>query len=754
MAILLCFASPGYSGADDEIITELKVEGNRRVGSDAILANIKSRVGGYFSRETVSEDIKRIYKMGYFQDVKADYSTGDLGPILKFIVKERPFIRDIKIEGNDDLGTDKINEVLTVRKNTLFGIERVRESQDKIKEVYAERGFFLADVTYRLDEYGDEAVLVFEIKEGRKVKIRKINILGNKFFSDKKIKKLMSTNEGGTFSWLTGSGKFEEDTLQKDIDLIRFFYYNNGFIQLKITDPQVFMSPDKRWLNIAIHIDEGEQFRVGEISFEGDLASASFDIKDPEEIRKMLKTKEGDVFSRGNLSSDVIVLTDMFGDRGYAYADVSPRTDIDAEKKLVNISFNARKGQLVYIEKIRIKGNTKTRDKVVRREMRVSEGDLYNGSAIRRSRQRIFNLGFFKEANLTTSPGSDAGKINIDIDVEEGPTGTLSVGMGYSSIDGLVGMMQVSQGNLFGRGQKLSLNAEVGGESSNYSISFTEPYLFDTSLSAGFDIFDSEREYTDYSSSKKGWGLRSGISLGEYSRFNLGYRFEEINITNVDPDAPSLIQLSEGMRTTSSLTATISRDTRDNYMNPSRGSLNSLSAEYAGGILGQDNNFYKFTANSSWYFPALWDNVFMIHGRIGYAAAFEDDSLKDMVDERFFLGGINTLRGYDYRSVGPEEIGADGNPFVVGGDKELLFNVEYIFPISREAGLKGLVFFDAGNAFEESENYDLGNLRKSVGYGFRWYSPVGPLRLEWGRALDPQPGESKSRWEFSIGTFF
>ena len=342
-------------------------------------------------------------------------------------------------------------------------------------------------------------------------------------------------------------------------------------------------------------------------------------------------------------------------------------------------------------------------------------------------------------------PSTENDKLDIDIDIEEGPSGTLSVGMGYSSVDGLVGMMQISQGNLFGKGQKLSVNAEKGGESSSYSISFTEPYLFDSPFSAGFDLFDNAREYDEYKASRKGWGLRTGRAIGEYSRVNLSFSYEDVRITDVAPSAPEEYQDYRN-RKSSSIGLTIKKDTRDNYLNPTKGSENSLYIEYAEAF-GGDTYFYKTVANSSHFFPAFYDHVFMIHGRIGYAGGLKGQPLH--IDEKFRLGGINTLRGFDYRSVGPKE-----DDIVVGGDKELLFNFEYIFDIAKDAGLKGVFFYDMGNAYREDENYDLGNMRKSVGYGFRWYSPVGPLRLEWGKVIDPEPDEKDSQWEFSIGTFF
>lgn len=741
--ILFSLVSASASFAEEEIITVMEVKGNTRIETEAILATLGSRVGAYLSAETISEDLKKIFKMGYFRNVKADLSTGDLGPKITFIVEERPFIEKVTFEGNLEVELEALKDVLTVRPFTIFSLEEVKKTELKVEALYEEKGFFLADVSHHLMTESGETILVFDIKEGRKVKIKKINILGNKEISDSQLHKFMETSEGGFFSWLTESGKFDEETLQKDVDLITAFYYNNGFVQIRVEPPKVFMSPDKKWLYVTIRIDEGGQFKIGEIDFAGDLVT---EVKEDEGIIKKLKSSKDDFFSRDNLRLDIVNLTDSFGDKGYAFANVSPKTDIDVEKKLVNITFNADKGKIVHIGRINISGNTKTRDKVIRREFKLDEGDLYNGSALRRSRQKIYNLTYFQEVDLVTKPVEGKDELDVNITVGEGPTGTLSVGMGYSSVDGLVGMMQVSQGNLFGRGQKLSLNLEKGGDSSNYSLSFTEPYLFDSSISAGFSVFNNERDYTDYTTRNKGYGLSVGRPVGEYGRATLRYNYKEVDIADVSADAPDEY-LDYADTVTSSIGATFKRDTRDNYMNPTSGNETSLYLEYAGDFNGGKNFFYKTVLNTSWFFPAFAEHVIMLHGRIGYADGLQGQPLH--FDEKFRLGGINTIRGFDNRSVGPEEDG-----IVIGGNKEILFNVEYVFDIAKDAGLKGLFFYDAGNAFAVSESYDLGNLRESVGYGFRWYSPVGPLRLENGYILDPEPGEKKSRWEFSIGTFF
>jgi len=736
--------------AEVAIVSKVEVKGNRRIEKDAMLNNVTTRVGNYFSRDTLSNDIKRIFKMGYFSDVKVDIVKGDVGVDITFIVSERPFIGEIRIEGNKAVQKESIEEVLTFKKSAIFSLEKVKASERKISSLYEDKGYFLVDVSHRLETSGDESILIFKLREGKKVRIKKINILGNTNIGDKELRNTMGTREGGSFSWLTDSGKFKEETLQKDIDLITAFYYNQGFIQVKVHEPQVFLSPDKKWLYVTIRIDEGDQFSVGRLIFSGDLLDETLE---PEKVKSSLKTKEGEIFKRSDMAADIVSLTDIFSDKGYAFADVSPKTEIDKDAKKVDLTFEAKKGSLVYVERINIAGNTKTRDKVIRRELKIREGDLYNGSDIRRSRQKVFNLGYFKEVNFTTRRGSDADKIELNINVEEGPTGTLSVGAGYSSVDGLVGTIQVSQANLMGRGHKLNLNAEIGGESHNYTFSFTEPYLFDTTVTAGADIFNTSRDYTEYSTSRNGFSLRGGVPLGEYTRASLKYRLEEVEVSDVEVTAPDLIKDEEGVTETSSISSTVSRDSRDNYLNPTEGSINSLSLEYAGGVLGKTNEFYKVEGSSSWFFPAFLDHTFMLRARAGYARGLHGKPLN--IGERFFLGGMNTVRGFDFRSIGPKEkgTGTDNLDYAVGGNKDLIFNAEYIYPISKEAGLKGVLFYDAGNAFASGQDLDLGSLRQSVGFGFRWYSPVGPLRLEWAHILNPKYGDEKKIWEFSIGTF-
>lgn len=734
----------------EDMVAKVSVKGNRAIESDAIKAVIKIGEGKPLRAEEVKDSVKSIFDMGYFTDVQAETSDIEGGKELTFIVYERPQVREVQFTGNKEFDNEKLRDLLTFKTYTILDYNRVRESVSKIKTEYEDSGYYVADIQYRVEEMGENQVrLIFEINENEKVMVKKITFLGNRVYGDDELKNLIQTKEGSWSSWITSRGTFKEDMLRGDMEILTSHYLNNGFIQAKIEEPQIFLTPDKKWIYITIRVEEGKKFRIGKIDFKGDI------LDSVENLRKNIKIKEGDVFSRDRIRQDIVNLTDMYGDKGYAFANIVPLNSLDQEKQIVHITFDIRKGELVYFERINIIGNVKTRDKVIRRELKVSEGELYNGTNLKKSRQKVNNLGFFEEVNLSTERGSAQNRLNVIVDIKERPTGTLSLGAGYSSIDKFISTGQVSQGNLFGLGQKLQFSAEYGAKRKTYNLGFTEPRLFDTEISAGFDIYNLEKQYSDFSKRSNGGDVRIGFPLRfEDTRAYLTYRYEESEIYDISETAGTFILEQAGNRVTSGITASIVRDTRDNYIAPTRGSNSSASAEFAGSFLGGTSSFAKYIGNSSWFFPVFWETSVMLHGTIGYAEGMEGKDLP--IDERFFVGGINTVRGFDPRSLGPkDELGNE-----IGGNKELIFNVEYLFPLVKEAGLRGVLFFDAGNAFGNDESYDIGELRTSAGYGVRWYSPIGPLRLEWGYNLDPKRDpitgekEKRSRWEFSIGTFF
>ena len=726
-----------------DIIANVHIEGNVRIEEDTVRSQIRTKEGEEFSKKKLRDDLKRVYMMGYFEDVNVVQSETSEGNDITFIVSERPFVKGIEISGNSLMEEDSILEVVDIRSKSILNMNKVAKSVKNILRLYKEEGYWNAKVDYRVYYLSSkEAMVDFIIKEKKKTMIKEISFSGNEAHTEDELRDIMKTSPKGFFWYFTDSGLFNEDTLDQDLDRIDAYYSDDGYINAKVGKPKI--NHDDEWIYISIPIDEGKQFKVGKVEIKGDL------IDKEEVLLEELETKPGKIFNRKLLRKDITHLTDRYAGVGYAFVDVRPLTSINQEKQLVNLALDIKKGEKAYFERIEITGNTRTRDKVIRRELAVVEGELYSKKKLGKSYERLYRLGYFEEIGLMTERGSSKNKLNLDIKVEERPTGSISAGVGYSSVDHVFAMLQVSESNLLGRGQKLAFTAKVGGDSHTYNLGFTEPWFLDTRVSAGFDIYDASREYTDYTKEVEGGDIKFGFPTPEeYTRFYLTYRYDDVFITDIADDASDTIKDEEGTSITSSITPAVVRDSRDSTIFPSKGSKHSLSIEYAGGVLGGTNYFTKYVASTAWYFPFFWDTVFMTRGVIGYAQGNKGRELP--LFERFFLGGINAVRGFETYSIGPRDPDTGD---VIGGNKELIFNIEYIFPLSREAGIKGVVFFDAGNAFDDHEHYAVRRLRTSAGAGIRWYSPIGPLRLEWGYNLDPKPDEKQSNWDFTIGVTF
>jgi len=724
-------------------IGKVTITGNRRVDREAIMAKVKTKPGDPYSVEGIRDDIKAIYDMGYFDDIVADIRDTAAGKELTFIVKERPLIRQVNITGNKEVGLEKIQEVVTVKANTTLNRTLLMEDAERIKVLYSKEGFYLARVEPQV-EIREEATAIVNLKieEGERVRVKRITIIGNEAFNERKIKKVMATKEAGFLSFITKRGRYEEDLFQSDLSSILGLYYDNGYIQTRLDESRVTLSDDRKWLYITIAITEGEKYTVGKIDLKGDILTTK------KELMEKIKTTPGKVFSRRVVGQDIVTLTDTYGDKGYANVNITPLTEVNHKERKVDITFDVQKGEPVYIERIDITGNVNTRDKVIRREVEVEEGGLYSATGLKRSRSNLRKLGYFEDVAITTQPGTREDRMILNIDVKERPTGAFSFGAGYSSTDKLIATFSISQSNLLGTGKKLDLWATLSSKSQRYQLGFTEPWLFDKPISGGFDIFKMTREYPDFDRSSSGFDVRFGFPVYRRdTRGYLTYKLEEVEISNVATNAAQLIKDQEGTNTTSSITGVLRRDTRDDAFFPTEGSVAVASIEFAGGPIGGDNNFVKYVLEGVRYFPMPWDTTLALRGMGGYLQGF--DGKVPPVYERFYLGGINSIRGFETRSVGPKDP-ATGE--IIGGDKAVVVNVEYLFPLLREQRLKGLIFFDTGNAYDD--DLDLGDLRYGAGVGIRWFSPLGPLRLEWGYNLDRKVGEKSSQWEFTIGGTF
>jgi len=727
-----------------EKIASLTVRGNQRIETSAILKEIKSKAGDPYSPEFLDQDLRAVFKMGYFSDVRVETTPTPQGKAVTFVVEERPFVKRIEIKGNRELKEEDLKEQITVKPFTIYNQNTVNESVEKMKAFYQSKGYYNVRITQTmtLEDQGKAAVLVFQITEGKKVYIKTITFKGNKGVTEKQLKEVMSTNEKGFFSFVTSSGVYKKELLEQDLEKIAAYYYNNGYLKAKVGEPTVRHEGD--WLYIEIPIEEGNRYQMGKVDLQGDL------IRPKEKMMALLSVTKEKFYNRGAIRKDILTLTDLYSLEGFAFADVNPVIQEDPQVLKVDLTYEIRKGSKVYFERIDIVGNIKTRDKVIRRELKVSERGLFDAAALRKSNENLQRLDFFEEVNLSTSPGSEEDRMRLKVEVKEKLTGSFSLGAGYSAVEKFMFVGQIAERNLFGRGQRLSLDAQLGAITTRYNLGFFEPWLFDTQISSDSNIFKWTREYDKYNKDSIGGSQGFGYPIwGEDVRAYLTYAYEDANVTDVAEDAAQIIQDMKGRHRTSSLKLTLRRDTRDLIFNTTKGSLNSLSVEYAGGPLGGTNYFTRYGISSGWYIPLFWGTTFFANGKWGYITRNPGGDLP--LYEKFYLGGINSIRGFKYSSISPRDPNTGQQ---IGGEQMIQFNFEFIFPLMAKAGLKGVLFYDMGNVFTKEEGLNLGNLRKSAGLGIRWYSPIGPLRLEWGYVLDRKPGEDQSNWEFTIGAFF
>ncbi len=740
LILVFCHAFPGPSYSDEPVVTAIEVKGVKRIEEGSVKAKISQKISEPLSNEKTSEDIKAIYKMGYFDDVKVDIEPFEGGLKVTYVVKEKPTIIKIDFQGNTEFKDDKLKEKITLTAGAISDITLVNENALKLRYFYEDEGYYLAHIVPVLRKAGaGEVALTYQIDEGQKVKIKEIRIEGNKVLSSGKIKGAMKTKERGILSFILGTGYYKKEEMRADIERIRDLYYNNGYIKVTVAEPVLQVTDDKKGMKIFIRVSEGDQFKVSSVEIEGNK------VYKEAELRKLINLAPNKVFDKSVLTKDVTALNDKYANTGYALVSAFPDLIPDEEKKTVRVIYRINEGDKYTVGKISISGNTKTRDKVIRREIKLDEGDTFDASALKRSYERLNNLQFFETVDMSPKPRHDEKIVDLDVNVKEKSTSSLSVGGGYSSIDGPVATASVTTGNLFGRGQYLKLMGELGGSSSFYELSFREPWFLDKPLALGVSLYKTYRQYGDYDAKITGGSVFLTKSFWEYWAASIAYTLEQANIYDIQSDASSIVTDQAGVRLTSSISPSLVRDTRDNYLDPSKGSRNSIGVTFAG--LGGDNKFLKGLADSAWYFPVVGPTTFMVRGRIGLATGMFGKELP--LYQRFYIGDINTVRGINYGDAGPKDV--NGQP--IGGLKELIFNSEYIFPIVAEYKFKGVVFFDAGRAYDTGETLG-SDLRYTTGAGIRWISPMGPIRVEWGYNLNKKPGEASSKVGFTFGSSF
>jgi len=731
-------------------IESLQVKGNRRVESEAILAVVESQKGEKLDFDLLDEDLRSIYKMGFFKDVTLEAKDGTKGKIITFKVAEKPSIGKIFFEGNKKIKDEDLRKEASIKLYSILDLSEITQSINRLKELYRQKGYY--DIVIKdkvLEIPKNEVSLTYEIEEGNKVYVKKIEFIGNDAFDDGDLKDVMETSKKSIFSWITDAGKLDNKRLEFDRHKLISFYSNAGYIRVRVGDPKISWDIEEKGLRITIEIIEGPQYKVGEVKIEGDL------ILPADALLKNVNIKKEKFYNREVVRKDSMTLREIYSDAGFAYADVSPLTRQDDRNHLVDITYRASKGQKVRIERINITGNTTTRDKVIRRELAVIEGEYFTGSGLKLSTQNLHRLGFFENVEVQTKKGSKEDLVVLDIDVKERPTGNLSLGAGYSAFDNVIGMFKLEENNFFGYGQRVSAALRIGARTQQFDIRFTEPWFLGKPISAGFDIFKWRREYDEYTKDSLGGAVRFGfplhrLHLDDFTRGSVAYVYDNSDIFDIGENAAREIKEMAGKNVTSSITLGITRDSTDRLFNTSRGSLNRFTFQYAGGLLGGNVAFNKYEVTSAWHFPLFWETVFMVQGRVGYIQGRPEDGTLPIF-HKYRIGGINTVRGFESFSISPiDPLTGDK----IGGEKKLIFNIEYRFPLLKEQGVIGVVFFDAGNVWREEQDYSITDLRTSVGGGIRWYSPLGPLQIVYGINLDPRGDEESGLMDFAIGGAF
>lgn len=726
------------------VIAEVEVRGNDRIEKDAILVAIQSQKGDLLRPKAVQEDIKAIYRMGYFESVNADVTDGPNGKILTFQVREKPSVIEVKVTGNKKIKEKDILAALSTKPFTVLQMNVVNDDVQRILKLCHEKAYFNAEVDSAIAFPRDprQAIVTFTIKENKRVYIKDIKFTGNEKYSSWRLRMIMETKARNFLSWFTDRGILKDNILDTDVERLTAFYHDHGYMSAKVGSPDIKREENGFYITIAI--EEGKRYRVESVDITGELLDTN------EDILKHLVLKPGDYFSRENLRKDLDAITAAYMDEGYAQTQIDPRVSQNRENATTDIVFEARQGPKVYIEQISISGNSKTRDKVIRREMALAEGDQFSSTKLQRSHHNLRKLDYFEEVEIVPSQGSDPQSMKMHIKVKEKPTGSISFGGGFSSDDGLFASGEIVQRNLFGRGQYLAIKAYLGGENTQYNISFTEPYFLDTRLSAGVDIYDWYREYTDFTKDAIGARARISHPFGDWSRWNLSYTFENAKVTDVADDASTFIKDQQGRQILSAITGVVARDTTDHPFMPTSGSINEITIQYSIPYLGSDSDYVKYIVNSGWYFPLFWKFSGFARAKFGWIS--ELDSSKPVpIYERFFLGGLNSLRGWGWGEVGPKDPETGDE---IGGTKFGLVNLELQFPLIEKIAMQGVVFYDTGNAFDSDEDFDFGGFRSDIGAGIRWNSPMGPLRIEYGYKLDPDSGEDTGKWQFSMGAMF
>jgi outer membrane protein insertion porin family len=735
LAALLLPLAAAHAQDQRVLVRDVGVEGHRRVQEAVILGRVQTRVGVPFNPGLISEDVRAVFGLGFFDDVRVKVEDFEGGVRVVFVVSERPFVRDVEFVGNKRMASGDLQEKIDLKLGNVYNPVDVQRARTALLDHYEQEGYFEAQITPEVDKFPDGDVrIVFTVNEGRRITIDTIVFEGNRGLTDRQIKAVMATQER---QYLILRGRLQRQVLDEDVERILNLYNDHGYIQARVESTETRVDRDKARVTITIHVVEGPQYRVDEVRITG------VTLVPEAEVRRLVKLKTGDVFSRGQLRESLRQISDLYSNIGRASVEIAPRTDQRPETARVVVQLDIVEGPEVYVERINISGNLRSQDKILRREVPMAEGELFTLQKLERARQRLLNLGYFETVNATTAPGSDKTKIVVNIEVTERPTGLFSIGGGFSSVDSFIGTIDLAQRNFLGRGWEVNLRLRAGGSAQQGVLSFTEPWLFDRPLSAGIDLFNIRRQFDEYDFDTLGGGLRFSHPFAEYWRWHVGYRLTKDDINDITDDLAGVLGGTTTKAVTSLVSLAVARDSRDNVSTPSRGTHVSFTLDAAG--LGGDSRYVKAITTVSRFKPIWLGHIFSWHAEAGVGVGWGGEDLP--LFERFYLGGPNTIRGVKFRRISPT-IGGER----VGGTSLLLGNVEYIVPLPFN--LRAAGFVDVGNVYGLDVAFNPLETREAVGAGLRWLSPFGPIRVDYGVLLDRRSGEDFGALHFSVGSPF
>ena len=727
-------------------IEEIRIEGSQRIEPESVRSYMGVTPGDSFDAVKLDRGLKALFDTGLFADVTFRRE----GDTLVVSIVENPIINRLAFEGNRKIDDETLEAETELRPRIVYTRTKVQNDVKRILDLYRRSGRFAAVVEPKVIQLEQNRVdLVFEIDEGPTTGIKSINFIGNREFSDSSLRGQIVTQESAFWRIFSATDTYDPDRLSFDRELLRRFYLREGYADFRVVSAIAELTPDREGFILTFTVEEGERYTFGKIDVITSLRNL-----DPNVLRSRVVTEEGETYNADEIEESITVLTEAVGDLGYAFVDIRPRVDKDVENRIINLTYDIQEGPKVFVERIEIEGNERTLDEVIRREFRLVEGDAFNATKLRRSRQRVQDLGFFRTVTVDTEEGTQDDRSVVRVAVEEQPTGDLTFGAGFSTTVGPVGNVAIRERNLLGRGQDLRLSLTISGDRSEIDLSFTEPYFLDKNLSAGFDAFrvQQDQDESSFEETVTGGGVRAGYNLFEDVRQVWRYTGKYQEIDDVDNDASLLVQDQEGNRIVSSVSQELIWNRLDSRLNPSDGYAISLTTELAG--LGGDAYFSKNNIKAAYYLPVFDDVVFSVTGIGGYMIGLGQDT---QVSDRFFIGGP-TFRGFEFAGIGPRD--ADTKD-ALGGKYYYVGTAEMTFPLGlpEEFQIKGRLFAEAGALWDldndtEAQVDDSSSPRLTLGAGISWNSPLGPFVVDFGFPLIKEDFDEEEIFRFSVGTRF